>query len=130
VQEQAPMTGSPKVLIIDDSEVSLAITAGALRKGGIEVMTLIGPLGAAQAIAKFQPDLVLLDIDMPALSGDKVAMFLKRQRGTKGVRVVLYSDRHVAELVKAVSKSGADGFLQKGKDLDLLFSEVWRLSRA
>ncbi len=117
-----------KVVVIDDSDIALEFTAAALTAAGIEVVTLTSPLGSAAAIIGQQPELVLLDIDMPALSGEKVAGILKRQRSLAGTRVVLYSDRDESELLLAQQRCGADGFIRKTRDAERLVSEVRRLA--
>lgn len=119
-----------KVIVIDDSEISLALTMGALETAGIEVVGLTSPLGAAAALAQERPDLVLLDMDMPALSGEKAASILKRQRSLAHLKVILYSDRDESALAAAVTRCGANGFLRKTQNLSLLVSEVRRLAAA
>jgi DNA-binding NarL/FixJ family response regulator len=119
-----------KVIVIDDSEVSLTLTANALKSAGIEVVTLSSPLGGAAAIAQHHPDVVLLDIDMPALSGEKVATILKRQRSFSGVRVLLYSDRPEEALDQAAKRCGADGFIRKTNQTEVLINHIKRAAAA
>ena len=117
-----------KVMVIDDSEISLALTSSALKTAGIQVVGLSSPLGVAAALVLEKPDLVLLDMDMPALSGEKAASILKRQRSLRHFKVFLYSDRDEDALAAAVARCGANGFLRKTHDLGWLVSEVRRLA--
>lgn len=115
-----------RVLVIDDSEIALEVAAGALRSAGLDVFTLSTPLGGASALAQHRPDLVLLDIDMPALSGEKAALVFKRQRFLVGLKVILYSGRDAAELEGATRRSGADGWVRKSADGNELVAAVLR----
>lgn len=117
-----------KILVVDDSEVALELAAQALRATGMEVVTLLSALGAAAAIAAHQPDVVLLDVTMPALSGEKAAGILKRRRTLGTVRVVLYSDLEIGELAAAAMRSGADGYIKKSADTQHLVTEVRRFA--
>lgn len=116
-----------KILIIDDSEIVLEVTAEVLREGGHEVITRSSPLGTAATLTTEKPDLVLLDIDMPALSGDKAAEILRRHQRFASTRLYLYSSRSEEELAALVSRCGADGFLRKTDDFDALLALVNQL---
>ena len=63
---------------------------------------------------------------MPSLSGEKAALVFKRQRFLMGVKVILYSGRCDADLQAATSRSGADGWVRKGPDVQVLVAEVKR----
>ncbi len=117
-----------KVVVIDDSDIALEFTSAALVDAGIQVVTLTSPLGSTAAIIGEKPEVVLLDIDMPALSGEKVASILKRQRLMGATKIILYSDRDEKELLAAQQRCGADGFIRKTRDSAHLVAEVRRLA--
>ena len=119
-----------RVVIIDDSEVALELAAGALRLAGMQVPTLDSPIGSSVAIMSVHPDLVLIDVTMPALSGEKVVEILKRMRSLAGVKIVLHSDQEPAELAAAVKRCGADGYICKTKDRERLVADVLRFAKA
>jgi DNA-binding NarL/FixJ family response regulator len=60
------------------------------------------------------PDLILLDLSMPALSGVKVAMFIRRYE-KHPIPIVLYSSRPIEELRETMLEMDAAGFVQKGE---------------
>ncbi|OGR77520.1 MAG: hypothetical protein A2X32_01225 [Elusimicrobia bacterium GWC2_64_44] len=78
-----------KILIIDDDETIHLICKAYLSKSGYTVETAFdGPEGLELA-ASCQPDLVLLDINMPRMSGFDVAKKLKENEATKHIPIVM-----------------------------------------
>jgi DNA-binding response OmpR family regulator len=57
------------ILVVDDNRFENALVQFALEKEGYEVVTIDNPLGAMQMIQKREPDLLLLDVNMPYLDG-------------------------------------------------------------
>lgn len=84
-------SGPPRrLLVIDDDAAHLAMLAGLLEPLGFIVKTASdGPTGLARA-AEMRPDLVLLDVSMPGMSGWEVATQLRQQLDL-GVRIVMLS---------------------------------------
>lgn len=79
----------PKLLIIDDDETVHLIAKAYLGKAGYEVATAFdGPEGL-QLAASFKPDLILLDINMPKMSGFDVAKKLREDDALKGIPVFM-----------------------------------------
>ncbi|MET0793645.1 MAG: response regulator [Polyangiaceae bacterium] len=109
------------ILVIDDNAVVLEMTRATLEQAGFRVVTRDRASGAITAVLQERPDLVLLDVNMPNMTGDSLADVLSRTRAARGTMVVLYSSLPVNALrVKALS-AGAHGFIQKsGIQLDLV----------
>src|SRR3954471_22094141 len=109
------------ILVIDDNAVVLEVTRSTLEQAGFRVVTRDRANGAVVAVLQERPDLVLLDVNMPNMTGDSLADVLSRTRATRGTLVVLYSSLPVNALrVKALSV-GAHGFIQKsGVQLELV----------
>lgn len=112
----------PKVLLVDDNEISLTIARAALEAAGLRVVTLDTPLGFNAAVLAERPDLALVDVSMPALSGDRLVSIARRHdaraRGLGVERLpkcllVLYSHMGGEELAALAQRCGADGFLPK-----------------
>ena len=92
---------------------------------GYEVNVREQALGTSQWIVDHQPDYVLLDVMMPALSGAKLAHFL-HQRGIPA-HVILHSSRQSDELEKIAARIGAIGYITKGGDDNEFASEFERI---
>jgi two-component system, OmpR family, response regulator len=113
-----------KLILIDTNDAALQSASAILRSAGYDVVTLASPLGAAAAIGQHHPAAILVELDMPALSGEKVAAIVKRQRSFAGVRVLLHSDRSDEELAAAAARCGADGFIRKTNNAEALVQAV------
>ena len=101
---------SYKVLVADDDERLLALARLALSRNGVEVETANTATDALNMFSDFDPDLVILDVVMPDLSGWEV---LRRIRESSGVAVMLLSGRD-SDVDKARGLDlGADDYLTK-----------------
>ncbi|MCC6556787.1 MAG: response regulator [Polyangiaceae bacterium] len=112
-----------KVLLVDDSEFIREVVRAVLQDAGFDVIGVDSPTAFSRAVMLEKPDLILLDITMPALSGDKLVEVAQRLHRCP---VVLFSDRHEAELARIVRASGATGYIRKSPDPALLVIQVRR----
>jgi DNA-binding NarL/FixJ family response regulator len=101
------------ILVIDDNAVVLEATRATLEQAGFRVVTLDRANGAVVAVLHERPDLVLLDVNMPNMTGDSLADVLGRTRATRGTLVVLYSSLPANALRMKAMAAGAHGFIQK-----------------
>jgi CheY-like chemotaxis protein len=108
-----------KILVVDDDEMHLNIARELLDDEQLEVITLHCGFGAMTLAKELQPDLVLLDINMPELSGDKLATQLRDHDNTRHIQVVFYSSNDEDSLREIVTACRADGYICKGDILDL-----------
>ncbi|HTA92787.1 MAG TPA: response regulator [Polyangiaceae bacterium] len=101
------------ILVIDDSEVVLEMTRFTLETAGFRVLTRDRAQGSIVAILHERPDLVLLDVNMPNMSGDSIAEILSRAGPTRSAIIVLYSSLPANALRMKALATGAHGFIQK-----------------
>lgn len=101
-----------RVLVADDENFSRRLITAALAKD-FEICEAIDGQAAVEAFTAFQPDAVLLDVDMPRLDGIDTAREVKRLAGARFVPVFLVSGlEEQATLIRGLS-AGADDFLPK-----------------
>jgi DNA-binding response OmpR family regulator len=102
-----------KVLIIDDSPSVVRKVRTVLEPAGHEVDSVEMIVHLAEKLREDPPDLILLDLTMPALSGSKVASLIHRfqQRPTP---LIIYSSRPTVELRSTAAEVGANAWVQKG----------------
>jgi CheY-like chemotaxis protein len=105
-----------KVLVIDDDPVVLEVVRERLSGAGHQVLTREEALGTTQTVRDEQPDLVLLDIMMPALNGERIAELLKAHKATQHVGIILHSSKPERELVALIQQTGALGAISKTSD--------------
>ena len=113
-----------KVLLIDDSEISLHFVAGVLQRAGYEVRTANDVDKLDSVLGDWRPDIILTDVNMPGVSGLELCRMLKSSYETAHVPVVLYSAAPNHELEGMARDCEADGFLSKSNGLDRLPKEL------
>jgi len=106
-----------KVLIVDDSHVMLTCAQMVIEGMGHEVITTRTPFGTSALVLREKPDVVLVDLHMPAMDGSELVKLIKKHRPAP--RVYLFSNSSVDKLARAVQDSGADGYIIKGDAEDL-----------
>ena len=116
-----------KVLLIDDSEISLHFVAGVLLRAGYEVRTADDVDKLEGMLGDWRPDIILTDVNMPGISGLELCRMLKSSYETAHVPVVLFSAVPHAELEGMARDCEADGFLSKSNGLDRLPKDLAKL---
>jgi CheY-like chemotaxis protein len=118
------MSAAKRVLVIDDSPITLKVVANALERAGFEVRATseIGTL--RETFGSWRPELILTDVDMPDISGVELCRKLKASYDSAHVPVVLYSSRSDETLAELARQCEADGFLSKTRGVDALPAEL------
>lgn len=103
-----------KILLVDDSKFLRMAAERALARAGYDVRTARdGPHALEQARSE-KPDLILLDMLLPKMTGPDVLKALKKDAGTKQIAVVVFtglSQKNAARL----QQDGAYAFLEKSE---------------
>jgi two-component system alkaline phosphatase synthesis response regulator PhoP len=104
-----------KVLIIEDDSLIAKVYATRLEKDGHQVF-LAGDGQAGLDLAKKQlPQVILLDLMMPKMSGLEVLAALKKDPKTKGIVVLVYSNLSREKEVAQAKSLGAAAFITKAE---------------
>jgi putative two-component system response regulator len=118
-----------RILIVDDELAARTALAVLLRREGYEVFEASDGASALAACASFRPDLVLLDILMPGMSGFEVCRRIKATPETRLTPVVLITGLSATEDRIQGINSGADDLLSKPIDINELMARVRSLVR-
>jgi DNA-binding response OmpR family regulator len=113
-----------RVLIIDDDQQQLAMLERLLRSEGFTVETSSSPIGVSNQVRRFGPNVVLIDVNIPALSGDKLVSVIRRNAESEMMRLVLFSAADEDELRRRAREVGADGWLKKSFDATRLARDL------
>ncbi len=102
-----------RILVADDSPVIRAAVSSLLRDAGYEVVTAEDGIEAIQKFYSEPPDMVLLDIKMPRMSGYVACRLIKEDWSVAHIPILILTALDSAEDRYWSEKSGADGYLTK-----------------
>lgn len=123
-QQEAPLR-KKSCLIIDDSPLVLAMATDALEAAGFDVIATDFGIEANQVIYRDPPpDIILIDVMMPLLSGDQKVKLIKEREHSRNIPILLISSKEKTELEELTRRSGADGYIQKPFDAETLVRAV------
>ncbi len=108
------MTAAPVVVIADDDADIRHLVGVAARRAGASIGASVADGAAAwQAIRDIGPDLAILDVSMPRMTGLQVCRSVRANPGTAGTRVLLLSAAVHPSAIEAGSAAGADVYAHK-----------------
>jgi len=103
-----------KILVVDDDTNHLQTTQEILELEGFQVIVHNSPFRTTQRVLQERPDLILLDVNMPALSGERLCSLIRDQREAADLPIVFYSSNDEDSLRRAVSEFGGTDYVCKG----------------
>lgn len=106
-----------KILLVEDSKFLRMATERALARAGYQVVTAIDGQFALEAAQREKPDLILLDMLLPKMTGPDVLKQLKKNPATAGIAVVVFTGLSHKNADR-LQRDGACAFLDKS-DLEL-----------
>lgn len=108
----------------DDPDIRLILEFSLATVGGLEVRCCAGGRAALAEAPAFRPDLVLLDVMMPGLSGPETLAALRELPVTRGVPVVFMTAKAMPDEVEQLLQYGATGLIVKPFDPMTLASDI------
>lgn len=113
-----------KILIIDDEPDILRAAKVRLMSFGYEVITAGDGNDIVNLLRKDTPDMILLDLRLPRMDGDKICLMLKADDKFKDIPVIIFTASNDPATSKKVKDSGADGYLIKPFDAEELLKTI------
>ena len=113
-----------KILIIDDEPDILRAAKVRLMSFGYEVITASDGSDIVNLVQKNMPDLILLDLRLPHMDGDKICVILKADDKLKTIPVIIFTASSDPTTSKKVKDSGAEGYLIKPFDTEDLLQTI------
>jgi len=101
------------VIVVEDEPDAAELFAEMMRVSGYRVLKIYSSTPAISLISKEQPDVVILDIMMPDISGLEVLRFMRRDPNLKSIPVIVVSARSMPSDIKEGLEAGATIYLTK-----------------
>ena len=131
VQDGNSHSGQQAVLLVDDNPQHLELLEVYMEDlPEVRVMTATNGLEAMEKVATESPDLVLLDIMMPKMSGFEVCKRIKSDPQTRGIIVVMVTALNETSDIERAAECGTDDYLSKPIDRKALVDLVRNLLAA
>lgn len=126
----APSERLRRVLVIDDDEIARETMVELLEVAGHSVASLPSPIGATKAIIDSKIEVLVLDVMMPSIRGDKLAALLNKNPRLAHLAVVLVTGANHSEMVTIAKEVGAAALVPKSGVHTQLENAVRRAGRS
>jgi len=121
-------SGKRKLLIVDDDQELVELIVDVLQKDGrFETRTVNNGFDAGMMVKEYHPDLIVLDVMLPDINGKEVCQRVRTDRTMDDVRIICISGMVEHDRIEELRASGANDFLQKPFETDLLLDRICQL---
>src|SRR6201994_4436264 len=117
------------VLIVDDNPQNVELLQAFLESMPVKLVTAVDGVDALEKVAQHQPDLILLDVMMPRMSGFQVCKRLKSDAKTRDIQVLMVTALNELGDIEQASECGTDDFVSKPVNKFELITRVKSLLR-
>ena len=125
-----PATEQPRVLLVDDDEVNLTLTALALRKLGFDIAECPSGDDALRQVTSRLPDVVVLDALMPGIDGFETCRRLRAMPGFESIPVLMLTGLDDEASIALAYEVGATDFFVKSNQWSLLAGRLSYMLRS
>lgn len=116
------------VLIIDDDEVMRRLYGGLVAKAGYDVIYSPDAIQGRELARRFQPNLILMDMNMPVEDGLTASSRLKNEKETAHIPIVLLTNEDLSlEAEKWMKEISIDDYIQKGISNDEFIERIKKI---
>jgi two-component system, NtrC family, sensor kinase len=120
----ASLLGPKRILAVDDSRTYLHDLAENLRQQGYDVIPARSGEEALELLLVQPVDCILLDLMMPGLSGQETCRRIKASAAWRDIPLIMHTALEEQDAMIAGINSGADDYIAKSSDLEVLFARV------
>jgi two-component system alkaline phosphatase synthesis response regulator PhoP len=115
---------SKRILIVEDDPSVLRATSYILEKEGYQVLTAQNGLEGLKKAREDNPDLLILDVMLPGIDGFEICHSLRSEPETAGLPIIMFSAKGQESDKATGLKVGADEYLTKPVDREVLLNKV------
>jgi CheY-like chemotaxis protein len=117
------------ILIVDDNAQNVELLQAFLESLPVKIVTAFDGVDALEKVQQHSPDLILLDIMMPRMSGFQVCRKLKGEQKTRDIQVLMVTALNELGDIEQASECGTDDFVSKPVNKLELLTRVKSLLR-
>ena len=117
------------VLIVDDNPQNVELLLAFLESLPVKLVTAMDGIDALEKVKAHDPDLILLDIMMPRMSGFQVCRKLKSDPATRDIQILMHTALNELGDIEQASECGTDDFVSKPVNKFELLTRVKSLLR-
>jgi two-component system, NtrC family, sensor kinase len=118
-----------KVLVVEDSETQALALRGRLEAEGYTVQTVTSAEAALERLNGPLPDLVVADFHLPGMDGRELSRQLRLNRRTRTLPLLMLTSAREQDLERQGLESGADAYVSKSADMDVMLARLRALLR-
>ncbi len=116
--------GRKKILLVDDAKTVILMEQMILNRPDLQLITASDGDQAIEIALAEQPDLILLDVVMPTLTGIEVCQRLRSEPSTKATPIIMVTTRGEEQYIDAARAAGCTDYVTKPLDAALLLHKV------
>jgi len=121
-------TGKRKVLVVDDDPDLVELIVSVLEDDGrFDIRVANNGFEAGMMVKEYRPDLIVLDVMLPDINGKEVCIRVRNDGTLENVRIICISGTVERDKIKELKEAGADDFLQKPFETNVLIARMCRL---
>ena len=130
MQYPQSLSSKPKILVVDDDAAIRLLMSEILTDEGYDIEEVDNGSAALEAIREAPPDMVLLDVKMPGMSGFEVCSQIRERTGDSDISVVMVTGLDDSESIEKAFQLGATAFVTKPINWDTFPYRIQYLLKA
>ena len=115
---------SETILLVDDSAMICHIVGQILKESGYDVLIANNGREGCDLARKYNPQLIIMDVEMPVMDGIQATSFIKSQPETHHIPILIFTSLSGEEDIKRARSAGCQGFLNKPISRDTIQTEI------
>lgn len=117
-----------KILLVEDNELNRDMLSRRLQRRGYAVVEAVDGIEGVAAAGRERPDLVLMDLELPRLSGLEATRRLRGDPATATLKIVALTAHALSDVRQEAFAAGCDAFETKPVDFASLIVTIERLT--
>ena len=118
-------SGKRKALVVDDDEELVELIRDVLEADGrFEVRIANNGFDAGMMVKEYKPDIIVLDVMLPDINGKEVCQRVRKDSNMDDVKIICISGMVEADKIDDLRKSGANDFMQKPFEVEILIDRM------